>query len=132
MKRLPRGDELEWRVDVTPGGIQLPIDARDLEDLFGNLLDNARKWARTRVHVTVARDDAAVQIMIEDDGPGIPVERIEDVLARGERLDRTVPGSGMGLAIAKDLAELHGGTLRLGASALGGVQTTVSLATNPD
>jgi signal transduction histidine kinase len=132
MKRLPRGDELEWRVDVTPADIQLPIDARDLEDLFGNLLDNARKWAKGRVDVTVTRHDAAVQVMIGDDGPGIPAARIEDVLAHGDRLDRTVPGSGIGLTIARDLAELHGGALQLSASALGGVQVNVRLASGRD
>ena len=57
--------------------------SRDLEDLFGNLLDNARKWAKSRVLMSVNKNDGAIEVVVEDDGPGIPTERIEDVIARG-------------------------------------------------
>ena len=125
MKRLPRGEELEWSISVTPGDIDAAIDHRDLEDLFGNLLDNARKWAESRVLTSVTDNDGAIEVVVEDDGPGIPKERIGDVIARGTRLDRTVPGTGIGLAIVHDLVELHRGSLKLSQSPSGGVRVTV-------
>ena len=128
MKRLPRGMELEWSLTVEPTALDVPIDRRDLEDLFGNLLDNARKWARSRVLVSVSRKDGALEAAIEDDGPGIPNERLSDVIAGGVRLDRSVPGTGIGLAIARDLAELHRGSLRLEQGAAGGLRATIRFA----
>ncbi len=125
MKRLPRGEELEWSISVTPGDIDAAIDHRDLEDLFGNLLDNARKWAESRVLTSVTSNDGEIEVVVEDDGPGIPNERIGDVIARGTRLDRTVPGTGIGLAIVHDLVELHRGSLKLSQSPSGGVRVTV-------
>ena len=127
MKRLPRGEELEWSISVTPAGIDASIDQRDLEDLFGNLLDNARKWAKSRVLIDASMNDRAIQVVVEDDGPGVPTERLEDVIARGTRLDRAVPGTGIGLAIVQDLVELHGGRLDLSESPLGGVRISVRL-----
>jgi signal transduction histidine kinase len=125
MKRLPRGEEMEWSISVTPADIDVPIDHRDLEELIGNLLDNARKWAKRRVLISVNRTDRATEIVVEDDGPGIPEERIDDVVTRGTRLDGTVPGTGIGLAIVHDLVELHGGRLDLGQSTSGGVRIAV-------
>lgn len=127
MKRLPRGDSLKWSVSAALPQIDATIDHRDLEDLFGNLLDNARKWAKSRVGICVTQDNVAVQVVVEDDGPGIPKEHVEQVLAHGMRLDRTVPGTGIGLAIVKDLVELHSGSLQLGESASGGLRAAVRL-----
>jgi len=95
-------------------------EAEDLMEMIGNLADNACTWARARVRITVAAIGAEVVLTVEDDGPGIPGERRDEVLARGVRLDESVPGSGLGLAIVRDLAELHGGTVTLDRSALGG------------
>jgi signal transduction histidine kinase len=64
-------------------------------------------------------------LVVEDDGPGIAQDRLEEVIAHGTRLDRTVPGTGIGLAIVQDLADLHGGTVGLSQSPLGGVRVTV-------
>ena len=127
MKRLPRGGEINWQLEVVPSDLSAPIDQRDLEELLGNLLDNARKWARSRVDITVSENGSSIEMAVDDDGPGIPEDRRDDVLAGGFRLDRTVPGTGIGLAISSDLAALHGGRLRIGPSALGGTQTSVTI-----
>lgn len=127
MKRLPRGAEISWSLAVTPGSLAVPIDHQDLEDLLGNLLDNARKWANRRIEIRVQSKGGLVEIGVEDDGPGIPAERVAEVVARGTRLDRTVPGTGVGLAIVHDLVALHGGNLELGRSPAGGLRATVSL-----
>lgn len=127
MKRLPRGGEINWQLSVQPKDLSAPIDQRDLEELLGNLLDNARKWARSRVDISVTAKGTSINMAVDDDGPGIPEDRLDDVLAGGFRLDRTVPGTGIGLAISSDLAALHGGRLKIGPSALGGTQTSVTI-----
>jgi signal transduction histidine kinase len=127
MKRLPRGSELDWRLSVEPADLAAPIDPRDLEELLGNLLDNARKWAKSRVEITAMARAGSIEVSVDDDGPGIPEDRRDDVLAGGFRLDRAVPGSGIGLAISGDLATLHGGSLRIGPSPLGGTRSAVSI-----
>jgi signal transduction histidine kinase len=127
MRRLPGGDVIDWRLEGASAGTSLPIDQRDLEEMLGNLLDNCRKWARSKVKVTVEAGDGPFRILVEDDGPGIPEDRLEDVLSGGFRLDRTVPGTGIGLAIATDLATLHGGKLEIGPSPLGGTKVMFSM-----
>jgi signal transduction histidine kinase len=125
MKRLPRGAELEWSVPEPAERIHVAIDHRDLEEMLGNLLDNPRKWPRSRVFVDRRTHDDAVELTVEDDGPGIAQDRLQEVMAHGTRLDRTVPGAGIGLAIVQDLAALHGGSVALSQSPLGGVRVTV-------
>jgi signal transduction histidine kinase len=127
MKRLPRDADLEWSVSATPESIHVAIDHRDLEDILGNLLDNARKWARSRVQIRVHEDNGAVRLTVDDDGSGIAQDRVEEVMSRGARLDRTVPGTGIGLAIVQDLVALHGGSVALSQSALGGVRVAIRL-----
>jgi signal transduction histidine kinase len=112
---------------VCPPGLAARGARQDLEEMLGNLLDNACKWARRRVALTAAPDDARLVVRVEDDGPGLPPERRTEVLARGRRLDEQVPGSGLGLAIVADLAELHGGVLELGEAGLGGLSARLTL-----
>ncbi len=100
---------------------------QDLEEMLGNLLDNACKWARARVAVQVAQNDDQLEVSVADDGPGLAPERRVEVLARGRRLDEAVPGSGLGLAIVVDLAELYGGALALDHAALGGLAARLTL-----
>ena len=99
----------------------------DLDEMLGNLLDNSCKWAKSKVEITSSADVEAVIIIIDDDGPGIPVELREKVLQRGVRVDEAAPGSGFGLAIVRDLAELHGGAIVLEPSALGGLRARLTL-----
>ncbi len=118
---------LVWRVDPIDARCVFAGEVQDLQEMLGNLMDNACRWARRSVHVSVFRDGAGdgsparLAIVVEDDGPGIAPARRVEVLARGIRLDETVPGSGLGLAIVQDLAALYGGTLSLGADGDGRV-----------
>jgi signal transduction histidine kinase len=124
-------------IDVALGDASLLFagEAQDLHEVLGNVIDNACKWASTRVHIQAglsAQKGSAVvpdmvSILIEDDGPGIDVAQRDAVMARGVRLDETVPGSGLGLAIAKDLVDLYGGTLDLHPASGGGLCVTVRL-----
>lgn len=107
-------------------------EGADLEEIVGNLLENASKWGKARVRLTVVApetggDGRSFELRIEDDGPGIPEDKAREVLRRGARLDETTPGSGLGLAIVADLVKEYGGTLALGRSGLGGLKATVRL-----
>ena len=107
-------------------------EREDLEELTGNLLENAMKWASSRVAVSVISNDGTFEqptfmLAIEDDGPGIPEEKAREAVKRGRRLDETKPGSGLGLAIVSDLVGEYGGSLRLERSALGGLKAAVEL-----
>ncbi|TIV98974.1 MAG: GHKL domain-containing protein, partial [Mesorhizobium sp.] len=105
-------------------------EREDLEELLGNLLDNAMKWAKSAVAVTIATISGSgnlFEIVIEDDGPGIPEDSAREVLKRGKRLDETKPGTGLGLAIVADLVNEYGGSLALERSGMGGLRAVVRL-----
>jgi signal transduction histidine kinase len=102
-------------------------DAQDLAEILGNLIDNGWRWARQAVRITAERRDAAVRIAITDDGPGIAADAIPQALRPGVRLDEAGEGHGFGLPIARELAELHGGTLTLSTAPGGGLTATVTL-----
>ena len=102
-------------------------EAQDLDEMLGNLLDNACKWARSRVTVTSTQAGGRVTVAVEDDGPGVAPGMREQVLHRGVRADEAAPGSGIGLAIVRELAELYGGTISLGASTAGGLRAVLDL-----
>jgi signal transduction histidine kinase len=109
-------------------GLYFKGDAQDLEEMIGNLLDNACKWANTEVIVYGnATRNSRIIICIEDDGPGIPRHQRENVLKRGQRLDETVPGSGLGLGIVSDIAALYQGSLTLERSSAGGLLARLEL-----
>lgn len=91
----------------------------DLEEMLGNLLDNAGKWADAKVRIGVATGLGRLQIDVRDDGPGLPADALHEVTARGVRLDERTPGSGLGLAIVQDIAEGYGGRLTLASDAPG-------------
>ncbi|MCC6869926.1 MAG: ATP-binding protein [Burkholderiales bacterium] len=106
-------------------------ETQDLQEMLGNLLDNACKAARTRVHVGAADEHHRLRVWVDDDGPGIPAPRIDEALRRGGRLDETTPGSGLGLAIVEELASLYGGALALERSTWGGLRATLVLPAAP-
>lgn len=99
----------------------------DLDEMLGNLLDNACKWTRSRVVVSSAARNGHVVITVDDDGPGVAAELRDQVLHRGVRADEAAPGSGFGLAIVRDLAELYGGSIALTAAPAGGLRATLEL-----
>jgi signal transduction histidine kinase len=117
----------------------------DLDEMLGNLLDNACKWAKSRVKVTASlvlppeggshggshQDGQVVVIMVDDDGPGLAASLRDAVLQRGVRADEAAPGSGFGLAIVRELAELYGGSIALEASPLGGLRAALRLPAPP-
>ena len=138
LKRLVRViEKLNPKAAVT---LALPVEEvvfagerEDLEEIVGNLLDNAMKWAKGKVAVSVRAEPGGdpasgmFALSIEDDGPGIPEDKAREALKRGKRLDETKPGSGLGLAIVSDLVNEYGGKLALERSGLGGLRAVVRL-----
>ncbi len=102
-------------------------EAQDLEEMLGNLMDNACKWARSEVVVRAECADDRLLIVVEDDGSGIPEQRQTEVLERGRRLDEKVQGSGLGLDIAQDIAGLYRGSITLGRTSDGGLSAKLDL-----
>ncbi len=115
-------------IDLDVGPDHVVRAAReDLDEMVGNLLDNACKWAKSRVTLSSAREDTAIILTIDDDGPGIAASMRTAVLQRGVRADEAAAGSGLGLAIVRDLAELYGGSIALDASPSGGLRARLRL-----
>ena len=108
-------------------------ESQDLEEIIGNLLENAAKWSRKSVTLTLIENrllesnHRMFEIHVEDDGPGIPVEKRSEALARGKRLDETKPGTGLGLSIVTELAREYDGKVDLGDSDIGGLKVVVAL-----
>jgi signal transduction histidine kinase len=119
-----RSLSFDVRVD---SALTVLVPREDLDEIIGNVLENACKWARTRCRLSATAQDGRVAVVIEDDGPGIPLEMRSQVLARGVRADKTVPGSGLGLSIVCDLTDAYGGQIALDDSPLGGLRVTIEL-----
>lgn len=123
---------LECELQVAQGCVYFG-DREDLTEIAGNLLDNACKWAKHNVRLTVDRICApharrdGLTLIVEDDGPGIPANEYGHVLERGARLDERVSGQGIGLSVVRELAQLSGGTVTIGTSDLGGARIEVRL-----
>ncbi|GAB3486466.1 sensor histidine kinase [Azotobacter salinestris] len=119
-----RGLALDWQA---PPGVRLPWDREDMLELLGNLLDNACKWACTRVNLEIAGAPDGWLIRVDDDGPGMAAEFRGEALNRGIRLDEQVAGHGLGLAIVRDILEAWRGRLALQDSPLGGLRVAIEL-----
>jgi len=124
-----RGITIEVRSEVAHA---VRCRREDLDEMLGNLLDNACKWTRSRVVVSSRQElrpdgGGTTIVTVEDDGPGVAPSQRERVLQRGARADEAAPGSGIGLAIVRDLAQLYGGAIVLDSSALGGLRATLRL-----
>jgi len=124
IRKFPADTPLEWQIDV-PETLTTPFDEHDLSELLGNTLDNARKWAAGRIRVTGGHGAAYDFLTISDDGPGVPDEKLSAVLSRGERLDDSVQGQGLGLAICADMTAAYGADLILSRAPLGGLAVEI-------
>ena len=128
--KISQGKGISGSHMIAPG-LRFRGEKQDLEEMLGNLLDNAFKWASSTVAVSLAGEKAPdterIALLIDDDGPGLPEEAMAEVLKRGRRLDETTPGSGLGLSIVVDIAKLYGGSLTLQRSPLGGLRARLEL-----
>ncbi len=119
------GKSVKMQIDA---GAYVRAEQQDLEEMLGNLVDNACKWASSHVLIsTEPGENGMLLIHVDDDGPGLTPEERELAMKRGVRLDETAPGSGLGLSIVADISGMNGGGLSLGKSDLGGVRATLSL-----
>ena len=121
MSRLHAGRNLDFAIDVAEP-FTVRCEREDFEEMLGNLLENACKWAHSAVAITFSRSGTGVAICVDDDGPGIDPANRERVLQRGVRADEAAPGSGLGLAIVSELAGLYGGSLTLDTAPMGGLR----------
>jgi signal transduction histidine kinase len=113
-------------------GLVVRMDAQDIEEVLGNLLDNGLKWGRSQLRLTARKVKAGIEVLVEDDGPGIPAADREEALRSGARLDTSKPGTGLGLAIANDLLRAYGAEMALEDSqALGGLAVRITLPQKP-
>jgi signal transduction histidine kinase len=110
-----------------PEDLVVRVPMEDLEEMLGNLLDNACKWTKSRVTLSAALDAGRIVIDVDDDGAGLDPSMLEHVLRRGVRADEAAPGSGLGLAIVRDLAEAYSGSVALERSPGGGVRARLTL-----
>ena len=134
MRRLERlfrssagrdGVRLSW---TAPEDLKLPLNAQDFEEALGNLMDNAFKWARSRITVEARLDGDRAVVEIQDDGPGVAPDEVEAILQPAYRIDTSKTGSGLGLAITNDLVRAYGGELEIGRSEmLGGLMVRMRL-----
>ena len=130
MRKVHGERGLDIRIAALPD-LSFRGEKHDLEEMLGNLFDNACKWARSTVKVSMGREDmgrrGCILVLFEDDGPGLPADRREEALSRGQRIDESKPGSGLGLSIVVELARIYGGGLALDDSELGGLAARLTL-----
>ncbi len=127
MLRIHAGRDLELSVQPMPEGLAFRGEEQDLQEMLGNLLDNACKWAGQRIEIQARTGQGMLEIILDDDGRGIAADLRESILRRGVRADQQVPGTGLGLAIVDDLARMYGGGIMLAESPLGGARATLRL-----
>lgn len=126
MSRIHADRRLAIDVDV-PDDATFRGPREDLEEILGNLMENACKWAKSRVKISAEMGKGVLTLSVEDDGPGISPEQAKAVARRGERLDVMAPGWGLGLSIVADLVAVNGGTMVFGRSAMGGLAVTLTM-----
>lgn len=129
--KIYRDKDLAVELAIPPD-LRFRGEKQDLEEMAGNLIDNAAKWAAHKIEISVEviREDddrPRFRLLIDDDGPGLPEAARAEVLKRGRRLDETKPGSGLGLSIVSDLAAVYRGSLKLEAAPLGGLRSVLEL-----
>jgi signal transduction histidine kinase len=133
LEKIHGGRALTFAAALDPG-LKFRGERHDLDDMIGNLIDNAAKWASSRIEVEVlaepvshALDRRFLRVVVDDDGPGLTADQRQAVARRGKRLDETKPGSGFGLAIVAETAADYGGRLVLGTAPIGGLRAELIL-----
>ncbi|WP_165855911.1 sensor histidine kinase [Marinobacter sp. JSM 1782161] len=124
--RMAERQGLACRAAPMPQG-RVRMDPQDLQEIAGNLLENALKWASSALFFRVSLEEERLTMRVADDGPGMTPEQCAEALERGRRLDESRAGSGLGLAIVTELVALYGGDVQLGRADEGGLQVEVSL-----
>lgn len=120
-----KGVTVDWRA---PEDLCFRGERQDLQEIAGNILENACKWAKARVRAAAEKTgEGTLRIVVEDDGPGLPADQREAVFKRGARLDETAPGSGLGLSIVDELVRAYGGRIALDESGWGGLKVVFEL-----
>lgn len=137
MEKIHRGKDLAIDV-IAPANVRFRGERQDLEEMVGNLVDNACKWAHGRIEVRLFAerqrhpgDRTFLRVIIDDDGPGLGAAKRAEVGRRGRRLDESKPGSGLGLSIVHELADLYGGRLELSTAPIGGLRAELVLPCAP-
>ncbi|MBF0163190.1 MAG: GHKL domain-containing protein [Magnetococcales bacterium] len=135
LTRTLKNINFQKKIDVEmaiPSGITLPFDQEDMMELFGNLLDNAFKWASSRIRVVIEVRSEEVYFVVEDDGPGVEPLETDHLAVRGVRLDESRPGHGLGLSLVRETVTHYAGTMRFPhASELGGFRVEIALPVKP-
>ena len=127
LKRMHAEKPLSIAMNVTPG-LAFRGEREDLEEMIGNLIDNACKWAHMHIGIEAGpAEGGRMFIRVGDDGPGLTSEERSRAMERGERFDESVPGTGLGLAIVQDIAKLYGGSVSLKESPMGGLEVRLEL-----
>jgi signal transduction histidine kinase len=126
LKRLYTDRDVTFQLEIADDHF-VRVQREDLEEMLGNLLDNACKWGKNRVELSTQLIKGEILIVVEDDGPGISRSARKSVLQRGVRADETAPGSGLGLAIVRELVEMNAGSISLGESPLRGLKVSLVL-----
>ena len=126
VQRLHAARGLHWTVEA-PQVLRWTGSPSDLEEMLGNLLDNAGKWARQQVVVQMRAHDGGIEVRIDDDGPGLPPAAREAAVQRGQRFDQQAEGHGLGLTIVSDIADTYGGSLTLETARAGGLCAVLRL-----
>jgi signal transduction histidine kinase len=125
LRLLPDERKIEW-VTKLPNEIRVAVDATDFAEAIGNILDNAARYARSKIIVSATRGEGMVKLVIEDDGPGIDDDDLVRMLRRGQRADESDTGNGLGLAISSDIAHAYGASISLSRSSLKGLAVTTT------
>ena len=127
MNKLYESKNLSIQIQSHNKDIFFSGESEDLQEIIGNLLDNACKWARSTVQVEISSKDQKIEISVADDGVGLDPKKYESALKRGAKLDEITPGSGLGLSIVNDLVLLYEGSIQFEKSTLGGLRVSISL-----
>ncbi|TGN40435.1 ATP-binding protein [Marinobacter confluentis] len=125
--RLDADKNFELETDLAPD-TRWPVEEHDLNEILGNLLDNAGKWSRQSTVVNLAENGEQLIITVEDDGPGVDQHAFSTLGKRGMRLDEQVPGHGLGLAITREITERYGGGMQFSKGTMGGLRVSVTLS----